>query len=412
MSELSDSKKLIQFIKQFHIKSTKLSTGSKIMISEIITTMKKATSTFSYKSTILDLYFDKSFDFPKGESYDYITPEIMEDFENISKIGKHYSFSIGIRTFNIYIIKPCDNDNDDNKKKMYHLIDKMIHKIYVWLFVCNHYANSECSPIINIYIYLTNHKKILPSFHNSLHGSYQLEIDRHNANTAFTLACPHSKNEIYIYRFEEWFKVLIHESFHCFGLDFARMSQEMVHKKMFSIFPINYDLRFYETYCEMWAEIINIIFISVNSYSSNETKINMNKLIKTIENHLYLEQMFSLFQCAKVLNFYGLTYRDILQKSNKIQYKEKTSVFSYYILKSIVMFYYNDFIEWCYIHNNKSLEFTKTQNNINQFFEFIKTRYNSDEYINSISIFENWFSNQNQNNNTFILNTLRMSISE
>jgi hypothetical protein len=422
MSELSYSKKLIQFIKQFHIKSTKLSASSKIMISEIITTMEKATSTasstFSDKGIILDLYFDKSFDFPKGESYDYITPEIMEDFENTSKIGKHYSFSIGIRTFNIYIIKPCENDNDDNKKKMYHLIDKMIHKIYVWLFVCNHYANSECSPIINIYIYLTNSIKMLPSFHNSLHTSYQLEIDRHNANTAFTLACPHSKNEIYIYRFEEWFKVLIHESFHCFGLDFARMSQEMVHKKMFSIFPINYDLRFYETYCEMWAEIINIIFISVNSYSSNETKINMNKLIKTIENHLYLEQMFSLFQCAKVLNFYGLTYRDILQKSNKIHYKEKTSVFSYYILKSIVMFYYNDFIEWCYIHNNKSLEFTKTQNNINQFFEFIKTRYNSDEYINSISIFENWFSNQNQNennsrrHNTFILNTLRMSISE
>jgi hypothetical protein len=417
MSQLSDSKKVIQFIKQFHIKSTKISSGSKTIISEIINTMEKATSTatFSYKSTILDLSFDKSFDFPKGESYDYITPEIMKDFENTSKIGKHYSFSIGIRTFNIYIIKPYENDNDNennNEQKMYHTFDKMIHKIYVWLFVCNHYANSQCSPIITIYIYLTNHKKMLPSLvHNS--------IDRHNANTAFTLACPHSKNEIYIYRFEEWFKVLIHESFHSFGLDFARMPEEIVNKKMFSIFPIKCDLRFYETYCEMWAEIINIIFISVNSYSSNETKINMNELIKNIENHLYFERMFSLFQCAKVLNFYGLTYRDILQKSNKIHYKEKTPVFSYYILKSIVMFYYNDFIEWCYIHNNKSLEFTKTQNNINQFFEFIKTRYNSDEYINSILIFENWISNEKEKekesrrrDNTFILNTLRMSISE
>ena len=406
MSELSDSTKLIQFIKQFHIKSTKLSANSKIIISDIINIMEKATSSTSssYKSNILDL----SKDFPKGESYDYITPEIMKDFENTSKIGKHYSFSIGIRTFNIYIIKPYNNDND---KKIYNLFDKMIHKIYVWLFVCNHYTNSQCSPIINIYIYLTNHKKVLPSLHT--HTSYQLEIDRHNANTAFTLACPHSKNEIYIYRFEEWFKVLIHESFHSFGLDFARMPEEIVNKKMFSIFPIKCDLRFYETYCEMWAEIINIIFISVNSYSSNETKINMNKLIKNIENHLYFEQMFSLFQCVKVLDFYGLTYRNILQKSNKIQYKEKTPVFSYYILKSIVMFYYNDFIEWCYIYNNKSLEFTKTQNNINQFFEFIKTRYNSDEYINSILIFENWLSTQNnENQKSFILNSLRMSVFE
>jgi hypothetical protein len=405
MSELSDSTKLIQFIKKFHIKSTILSPTSKIMISDIINIMENAisSSTFSYKSNILKLLMD----FPKGESYDYITPEIMKDFENTSKIGKHYSFSIGIRTFNIYIIKPYDND-----KKIYNLFDKMIHKIYVWLFVCNHYANSQCSPIINIYIYLTNHKKVLPS----LHTSYQLEIDRHNANTAFTLACPHSKNEIYIYRFEEWFKVLIHESFHCFGLDFARMPEEIVNKKMFSIFPIKCDLRFYETYCEVWAEIINVIFISVNSYSSNETKINMNELIKIIENHLYFERMFSLFQCVKVLDFYGLTYINILHKSNKIQYKEKTPVFSYYILKSIVMFYYNDFIEWCYIHNNKSLEFTKTQNNINQFFEFIKARYNSHEYMFSISIFENWFSNKNQNNsyrqNTLILNTLRMSVFE
>jgi hypothetical protein len=411
MSELSDSTKLIQFIKKFHIKSTKLSPTSKIMISDIINIMENAisSSTFSYKSNILKLLMD----FPKGESYDYITPEIMEDFENILKIGKHYSFSIGIRTFNIYIIKPSDNDNE---KKIYHTFDKMIHKIYVWLFVCNHYANSQCSPIIDIYIYLTNHKKVLPSLDTSLHTSLDgphNSIDRHNANTAFTLACPHSKNEIYIYRFEEWFKVLIHESFHSFGLDFARMPQEIVNKKMFSIFPIKCDLRFYETYCEIWAEIINVIFISVNSYSSNETKINMNKLIKNIENHLYFEQIFSLFQCVKVLDFYGLTYTDILQKSNKIQYKEKTPVFSYYILKSIVMFYYNDFIEWCYIHNNKSLEFTKTQNNINKFFEFIISKYKSDEYMFSISIFENWFSNQNENdNNTFILNTLRMSVFE
>ena len=195
MSELSDSKKLIQFIKQFHIKSTKLSTGSKTFISEIITTMEKATATatFSDKGNVLDL----SNDFPKGESYHYITPEIMKEFENIPKIGKHYYFSIGIRKFNIYIIKPVDNDNDNVNKKMYHLFDKMIHKIYVWLFVCNHYANSECSPIINIYIYLTNHKKVLP--HKKTFGSEI--IDRHNANTAFTLACPLSKNEIYIYRF-------------------------------------------------------------------------------------------------------------------------------------------------------------------------------------------------------------------
>lgn len=405
---MSDSKQILYFIKQFHMNSvlpSKLSASSKVIISEIIQIMKKGVKSWhppSYKTNVLDISKPKLF--PKGESYNYITQEVMEDFENIPKIGKHYFFSIGIRSFNIYIIKPKDSNDSKNS---YKLFDKMIHKIFVWLFVCSHYANASCSPKINIYIYLTNHKKVLPSF--------QFEINRQNANTAFTLACPSYKNEIYVYRFEEWFKVLIHESFHSFGFDFALMSQETVNKQIFSIFSIKCDLRLYETYCEMWAEIINIIFISVNSYSCNENKININVLTKNIENHLYFEQLFSLFQCSKVLNFYGLTYTDILQKSNKIQYKEKTSVFSYYILKSILMFYCNDFIEWCYVNNKKSIQFTKTQNNVNNFFEFIKSKYKSDEYMNSMSIFENWFllSNQkNENQKSFILNTLRMSVFE
>lgn len=409
---MSDSTKLIHFIKQFHVKhiSTKLSATSKMMISEIISIMKKAVKYWHSSIPLMgpSIKTHSMNHIIKGESYDYITREVMEEFENMPKIGKHCSFLIGSRTFNIYIINPHEKSNDNNNNDN-ELFIKMMHKIYVWLFVCNHYADSSCSPIISIYIYLTNHNKILPL------PSNPSIIDKANANTGFTMACPHSKNEIYVYRLEEWFKVLIHESFHCFGLDFARMPQEIVNNKMFSIFHIKCDLRFYETYCEMWAEIINVIFISVNSYSSCETKINMNKLMKNIENRLHAEQMFSLFQCAKVLHFNGLTYSELLQHSEKMQYKEKTSMFSYYILKSIVMFYCNDFIEWCYVHNNKSLEFVKTQNNINQFFEFIKSKYNSDEYMNSISVFENWFQNKNQKENnkkSFILNTLRMSISQ
>lgn len=419
---MSDSKKLMQFMKQFHMKhiSTKLSDNSKMMISEIISVMENAVKSWHSSIPLMDPLMNhpstktRSMNhLMKGESYDDITNEVMEEFENTPKIEKHCSFSIGSRTFNIHIIKPDEkSDNDDE------LFMKMIHKMYVWLFVCNHHADSSCSPIVSIHIYLTNHEKMLPPPRPPRDDVINTSIiDESNANTGFTMACPHSKNEIYVYRLEEWFKVLIHESFHCFGLDFAKMPQEIVNDKMFSIFHIKCDLRFYETYCEMWAEIINVIFMSVNSYSSCETKINMNKLMKNIENRLHAEQMFSLFQCAKVLHFNGLTYGELLQQSDKIQYKERTSMFSYYILKSIVMFYCDDFIEWCYIHNNKSLEFVKTQNNMNQFFEFIEARYNSDEYMNSISVFENWFSNQKEKesrrrDNTFMLNTLRMSISE
>jgi hypothetical protein len=259
---------------------------------------------------------------------------------------------------------------------------------------------------------MTNHKKMLPEINNEL-------LDGVHANTAFTFACPTASNEIYIFRNEEWFKVFIHESFHCFGLDFSTLSEaeKETEKKMFSIFPVKCNLRLYETYTETWGEIINTIFISVNTYSCNENKINMNKLSKTIENHLYNEQMFSLFQCSKVLHYLNIKYRELYEKKDHAHetYREKTHIFSYYILKSIVIFYYNDFIEWCIIHNNNSIQFTQTQENINQFFEFIKSKYNSHDFLRTIEIFENWFwfsKERNQYNKKWELKTMRMSISE
>jgi hypothetical protein len=405
---MSDSKKLLLFIKKFNIPMfSKLSEPSKKMISNIVNKMEEAAKSWSeYKDNILDL----SHDFPKGNSYDHIVMEIKEEFENQTKIGKQFLFSIGSRNFNIYIIKPIVGSQ--NTRAIYKMFDKMIYKIYIWLFICNHYSNPACSPDIAIYIYMTNHKKMLPEINNKL-------LDGVHANTAFTFACPTASNEIYIFRNEEWFKVFIHESFHCFGLDFSTLSEaeKETEKKMFSIFPVKCNLRLYETYTETWAEIINTIFISVNTYSCNENKINMNKLSKTIENHLYNEQMFSLFQCSKVLHYLNIKYRELYEKKDHAQetYREKTHIFSYYILKSIVIFYYNDFIEWCIIHNNNSIQFTQTQENINQFFEFIKSKYNSDDYLRTIEIFENWFwfsKERNQYNKKWELKTMRMSISE
>jgi hypothetical protein len=258
---------------------------------------------------------------------------------------------------------------------------------------------------------MTNHKKRLPEIDNK-------PLDEIHANTAFTFACPLNANEIYVFRNEEWFKVLIHESFHCFGLDFAKLPEEEVEKKMFSIFPVECDLRFYESYTEIWAEIINVIFVSVNSYPCRESKIDIHRLSKIIENHLYNEQIFSLFQCSKVLHHLGLKYRELYETTDHAvllrheRYRENTHVFSYYILKCILMFHYNDFIEWCIKNNNSSIQFTKTQENINKLFEFIKEKYNSVEYLRTIEIFENWFSKEGNKTAQMEMETMRMSISE
>jgi hypothetical protein len=378
------------------------------MISKIVNIMEQAVNTHT-SMTIVDSVINVSHEFPKGENYAHVVQEIKQEFENQPKVGKQYSFTIGSRIFQIYLIKPILGSQ--NPKTIYKMLDKMIYRIYIWFFVCNHFSSPMCSPNITVYIYMTNHKKLLPEIDHK-------PLDEIHANTAFTFACPITSNEIYVFRNEEWFKVLIHESFHCFGLDFARLPEEEAEKKMFSIFPVACNLRFYETYTEIWAEIINVIFISVNSYPCIENRIDIHRLSKIIENHLYNEQVFSLFQCTKVLHHLGLKYRELYETTDQAKqirherYRENTHVFSYYILKCILMFHYNDFIEWCIKNNNSSIQFTKTQENINRLVEFVKEKYNSVQYLRTIEIFENWFSKKDNQNGSMEVETMRMSISE
>jgi len=81
-------------------------------------------------------------------------------------------------------------------------------------------------------------------------------------------------------------------------------------------------------------------------------------------------------------------------------------------MKCIIMFHYNDFIEWCIRNNNSSIQFTKTQENIHRLFEFVKSKYNSSEYLRTIEIFENWLSKKENQNGKMEVETMRMSISE
>jgi hypothetical protein len=185
------------------------------------------------------------------------------------------------------------------------------------------------------------------------------------------------------------------------GLDFAAMSDKYAMDAMFSIFPIKCDLRFYEAYTETWAEILNLLFVVI------ETKgISSNmQIYKSIEGCLKEEIMFSLFQTVKILQHQKLTYRELWTKS---KYTEKTQAFSYYILRSIFMFSVNDFIEWCAIKNKGTIAFKKTPNNIVTLVHFIGTKYREPVYVKTIEEIERWFSKSHPTG--FEMETLRMSL--
>jgi hypothetical protein len=347
-------------------------------------------------------------DFPKGTNFEYTPNEIKSNILNMEKSVYLSQININGKLINIHLI--C------KKNKTIKFVNNTIKKIFLWLSIAIHYSPKKCSQNMNIYLYFTDLEKILPN-----RGDIIKEI---NANTAFTTFCKPS-TEITLFREEEWFKVFIHESFHCLGLDFSEFDNNETNKKILSIFPVSSDVRIFETYCEMWAEILNVIFMVFFSTritpSINDSIID--KMIYKTETYINQERIFSLFQCVKVLEFYGMDYCDLYEKNEKshiarlYRYKENTQVLSYYILKSIYMFYVDEFIEWCVKQNNYSLNFNKSpkllHKNMDEYCNFIQQHYNRSEFVDNIKSIEKWFDNVKPNiMKSFELQTLRMSLYE
>jgi hypothetical protein len=257
---------------------------------------------------------------------------------------------------------------------------------------------------------LTTLKKILPS--------QSKQINQEHANSGFTITC-NSTSEIHIFRDEEWFKVLLHETFHNLGLDFSGIENKPINECIYNIFPMKTEGKYFETYCEMWAEIINVMFVS---FVSSKNKKIENLITKTSE-LLNIEREFSMFQCVKILYFFGMTYTDLYEKTpNAIharmyKYKESTPIFSYFILKSIMMFYVDDYVEWCAGHNHWSLNFDKKQksNNLIEYCGFIREHYNNVDFLYNIDtiekrVFKNKSTSKRVSND--IMQTLRMTVFE
>lgn len=269
-------------------------------------------------------------------------------------------------------------------------IDNIVHKMNLWLSIAFEQANNECSNNLDIHLFLTDHKKITPG--------YNKPIDKINANTAFTTSCsPH--NVVYIYRKEEWFKVFIHETFHCLGLDFSHMDVRNSNVIINNLFSTNIDdIRLYESYCETWAETFNLIFIA---FLLTPSKVDYTSMFELFQKMYNEELTFSIYQMVSILNKQNIRYIDMIHSNAGITYSENTNAFSYYIIKPIIMFHMNHFITWCNNNNNNIINFTHTQENILKYCNFIKKWYSNAEYLKTIKYVEN--------NNFSRLKTLRMT---
>ena len=158
---------------------------------------------------------------------------------------------------------------------------------------------------------------------------------------------------------------------HNLNLDFADIFREKYKNILKDNFFIDskYDLS--ESYCEFWARHLNLI---INTFLKSKENDNFSIFYKNYNNILRQEVIFSLQQANKLSAFIYLS-----------NYREKTNVFSYYILTSVLMFYSEDFIIWCKKNNNnKFINFKKKDENIIKFINFIISKYYNINYYNAL----------------------------
>ena len=156
-----------------------------------------------------------------------------------------------------------NGDTFSDFSKPEHLNTYLSH-LKTWFGFLDDIASDACAKTLNIHIYLSNEKKALPSIPGDIIGV-------EHVNSAFSNVCERN-GEIVIYRKEEWFKVLIHETLHNYGIDFSLMDQSKMATHVFRVFPIGAnidDAVFSETYTETWAELINTAIIALDLTDDN-----------------------------------------------------------------------------------------------------------------------------------------------
>jgi hypothetical protein len=328
----------------------------------------------------------------KGSTY--LPEEIQDHILNEPSTATTYHFKVNDRkvddrkvVLHFVVFDDTLNTLMENKNMDEHArrVCALIH------LVSAHAARPACSSTLNIYIYMTDFKKRFPTEKGQ-------SLDAIHANTGMAYHCA-KNNDVVVYRKEEWFKVLIHELFHAFGLSFIESDMEPeVHagmqRSLQRMYAISHPVRIYETYCEIWARILNVVFDcfmdddattkSLNPIQA--TDLQLQVFMECVMDGLHENARFAQQQCAKLMRYMDITYatlanptkenREIVSK----KYRENTNIFAYYVLTCVLLHSPDEFIVWCYKNNpftrskprNNILQFRTIPSNFNGFMELLR----------------------------------------
>ena len=341
---------------------------------------QKNAGCFKFQESAIDV--QSQVPHPETFSDKYLSREMKECIKNNSKKVLTFNCKINQRDILLHFVlfKSHRCEESVSYYKTY------AHRVFMWLHMVS--LKSKCVESLNIYIYLTPFKKELPENKSEVIGPV-------NANTGYTYRCE-KKNEIVIYREEEWFKVLIHETMHTFGNDFDtedgdddRTATMTYMKKLFSL-PQGVNIQLSETYSEIWARIMNVAF---QTYFKNPPSLESRtakQFKKNFDFYLHLESVFSLYQCIKILDFMGVNYQHLVSDSEHSRnmmrsfYRENTHVFAYYVLTSILLNNRDDFLSWCVKNNGSGLNMFKVKVTQAEFAALIASCYKKTDLLQKI----------------------------
>jgi len=363
----------------------------------------------------------------RGENYHFLLPDAKQIIENTPFWGRTYEYSIDSSHFYVHVLFFLNEIEelemiDQTIRDEY--FQKCFYKIYLSTFLANRYKLKRCSDQLDIYLYLTDFPKLYPIEKDSpmrkyknhnLSNNKKEHIDEKNVNTGFTFACiPKGKrNEIYIFREEEWLKVLIHEMTHSFGLEFSTNNEieQLAKEKIKPIYHFSRNKNQYnifESYAEINAEIVHILMYyyttTISISTLNPFRKGKREKSLSLKELFECEIWFSLFQCAKVL------FHSKIDDLKMGGYTEKTNVFSYYILKSALMFSIVDLVEWYNVSNKQSLFFHRSKENIESYCDLIAKTKDNDIYKEHLECMKEWFSFHCSE--TLPYKTMRMTVLE
>jgi hypothetical protein len=306
---------------------------------------------------------------PSGVSSgsDYFPDEIRNHIMNEPSVAITYSFSVGDRKVVLHFVEFNQQPAQLNMKELLADAERVCALLHL---VSLHAIRATCSSKLCIYVYLTDFKKRFPTRKGAT-------LDAEHVNTGMSYHCA-KDNDVVVYRREEWFKVLIHELFHAMGLSFidgdmsagVDAAMQAVLQKMYAI---SHPVRVYETYCEIWARVLNTMFACfiAHDHDENSTPLQLQVFMECVMERLHADAKFAHTQCGKLLKYMDLTH-DVLGNptpDNRAlvakKYRENTNVFAYYVLTCVLLHSPDAFMTWCY--KNNPCAKTKTATHIMQF---------------------------------------------